>query len=736
MKRICVVLLLLALLGSLCLPAGAFSDVTDPATVRNVDALQMLGVVGGYGDNTFRPQRGLSRAEFCTMAVKIMGEESQTAMYLTRTIFPDVRANHWARGYINLAVAGERKIIAGMPDGTFRPDEGVTYGQAATILLRVLGYSDTDAGMLWPQGYVALAEKTGLAGDLRLDGYAMLDRQQAAYLFASLLTTETKDGGVFANLLGNERKDVVVLDVQEKPGEIAVKTPDGDLTVKGDYFPRTARGQKGWMLLDDKGQILTFLPDDSSQKTVSLTGHNASWIAGSDGVRYVVTTDTPVYSADGVSTYGQVWMDLQAGDVLTLYLDSGKVTGLYFAASAAQEAVVVTGTASAAVFSPITGQDANYTIFKNGRQIGLDEIRPYDVATYDGGVLRISDNRVTVQCENMIPNEDSPLYVTAYGNTFPVLYGAMESVSAFHTGDEMTLLFTADGRVAGAVSPDKLRCDAIGVITRDGGSTATVTLAGSELAFQGVLKPTGTASEADWSGRLVRVYRDQDGKTCLSRIYDAAAPGSLSVKDRRIGQIPVRSDAALYERVGSGVPRPIEWKDLDHLTTVPVSRIAYCHTADGEADLLVLLDVTGDNYEYGILQAGTVTRYDWGEAFRSHTAAVRNSNSPQGGTAYYVLRPVEDGVMGGVAAGEDGNAAAIVTLTGGEIVSRTDFRQEDDKTFVSCNGRTYRVAENVQCYNARGKSWFSSLSDARGFSDRLKIYRDPIGEKVRLVVVE
>ena len=99
-----------------------------------------------------------------------------------------MRSGHWARGYINLAVTinlgaasdgtGGTKLIRGMGNGTFQPDRAITYAEAVTILIRMLGYSDADAGMLWPKGYLDLAAKIGLTGGLSLTANQSLTRAQ------------------------------------------------------------------------------------------------------------------------------------------------------------------------------------------------------------------------------------------------------------------------------------------------------------------------------------------------------------------------------------------------------------------------------------------------------------------------------------------------------------------------------------------------------------------------------
>ena len=128
LKRILAALLTAAALLSLALPAaasgGSFSDINDHSTAVNVDVLRLMGAVSGDSDGTFRPNDVLTRAQFCTMLVGLLRQQSKVPMYTTRTIFSDVTASHWARGYINLA-ASITVGGSGSGSGSSAPADGV-----------------------------------------------------------------------------------------------------------------------------------------------------------------------------------------------------------------------------------------------------------------------------------------------------------------------------------------------------------------------------------------------------------------------------------------------------------------------------------------------------------------------------------------------------------------------------------------------------------------------------------
>ena len=170
MKRI--VSLLLAVSMVLSMFVTAIAATTYPDLVNDnakfaaaVDALTELGVVNGFPDGEFKPGNDLTRAELAKMLVICLGFGDQVDALTSRTVFSDVPASHWASGYIN--AAAQSKIIVGYPDGSFRPENKVTYAEAFTMALRALGYGNVvEAEGTWPTAYMLKAVELELTDDM------------------------------------------------------------------------------------------------------------------------------------------------------------------------------------------------------------------------------------------------------------------------------------------------------------------------------------------------------------------------------------------------------------------------------------------------------------------------------------------------------------------------------------------------------------------------------------------
>lgn len=157
------------LAGMLAVPnmglAATALPLSDIAKNANKDAILKLnyaGVLKGYTDGTFKPDKEVTRAEFAKIAVLAMGyTEEQANLMKGTTVFKDLPASHWATGYINLAVS--QGIIKGYPDGTFKPNNNVKIAEALTVYVQGLkiNVNASNTGE-WYYPYLLEADKAGI----------------------------------------------------------------------------------------------------------------------------------------------------------------------------------------------------------------------------------------------------------------------------------------------------------------------------------------------------------------------------------------------------------------------------------------------------------------------------------------------------------------------------------------------------------------------------------------------
>ncbi len=193
---------LIALITILCMltvSAYAFSDVAGGSFYYDsIERLTNLGILSGMGDGTFAPEKNLTRAQFAKIAVHVLGMQDSISQSSV-TAFSDVPRNHWASGYISYA--NQNNIILGYPDGSFGAEENITYAQAITILVRLLGYTDAEVGYHWPKDYLEKAQSLSITSGLSFDSNSYISRGMTAYLTDKTLYTNKKDGTTLADNL-------------------------------------------------------------------------------------------------------------------------------------------------------------------------------------------------------------------------------------------------------------------------------------------------------------------------------------------------------------------------------------------------------------------------------------------------------------------------------------------------------------------------------------------------------
>ena len=108
-----------------------FSDVAaDAWYCSSVSTLSRMGIIAGYPDGTFRPNAPITRAEFAAIATRFDNNGDKTPVSFTDII------GHWAEGEIT--VAANHGWVSGYGDDTFRPQNQIIRAETMSLVNRVL----------------------------------------------------------------------------------------------------------------------------------------------------------------------------------------------------------------------------------------------------------------------------------------------------------------------------------------------------------------------------------------------------------------------------------------------------------------------------------------------------------------------------------------------------------------------------------------------------------------------
>lgn len=114
--------------------AADFPDVSSSHPhYTAINFLRNRGIINGYEDGTYKPERSVTRAEFIKIILLSSGHPVLPGD-LDRGAFPDVSSSAWYFGFVNRALA--LGVVSGYPDGTFQPNRTVNRVEALKIMLR------------------------------------------------------------------------------------------------------------------------------------------------------------------------------------------------------------------------------------------------------------------------------------------------------------------------------------------------------------------------------------------------------------------------------------------------------------------------------------------------------------------------------------------------------------------------------------------------------------------------
>ncbi len=369
----------------------SFNDLNDSHWAHPaVMLMAKYGILTGYPDGSFKPNKTISRAEFSKVMVNALSLEKRPDKKLG---FKDVTADNWAEPYIDVA----RDYLPGykiVNDYYFKPNEPAKREDIAAALVRALDYPPTAAEPLNAfadandisenlKPYIATAVSKKILNGFEKDGKKYLNpqgalkRAEASQLLLNIIKKE-KD-----NLPIGER--IVFDDIDDNDTNTPVTEPkeESNLTDQNKNFTVSYQINKGHIKLN-------WSIDDKT---------------GLKGYKIVASKDntTPSYPNDGYykeindpnATSGVVDSYDYNGDNIKRFIKGQKY---YFSVTAIYEGKQVAAKAVRVIFPSVytTQIYRTYTdlsIRSNGAQLLLD----WDPVNSDGFkyykvVASLSDN--------------------------------------------------------------------------------------------------------------------------------------------------------------------------------------------------------------------------------------------------------------------------------------------------------------------------------------------------------
>ena len=306
-------LVLTSLIYTSVFAAVTFSDV-DETTQYNVAIYELVsdGVLNGYEDGTFKPEGTITRAEFA----KVIGvaREGGSALWDAKeSKFSDM-SGHWAIPYV--AYASNAGIVNGYEDGSFRPEQPVTYAEAVKMIVCSLGYGPVVDTTLtpWYTGYINIANQIGLT-----KGAATLADNGASRGLVAQLISNMKDckrliqTGTDASgkpLYSTSDKDIITSEEEYEDEGVVLGVYDNTLrgseitltrsqiNIDGETYTLSNELKERDDLVDYIGKRVDFVYEGSNKYTVTSIK-----IAGTNEVKELTVEQLSSISADKIYYY-------------------------------------------------------------------------------------------------------------------------------------------------------------------------------------------------------------------------------------------------------------------------------------------------------------------------------------------------------------------------------------------------------------------------------------------------
>ena len=251
-------------------------------------------------------------------------------------------------------------------------------------------------------------------------------------------------------------------------------------------------------------------------------------------------------------------------------------------------------------------------IYRNDEVTTSAALSPYDVYYYNESArtVWIYNKRAAGRVTAVSPSASAPTSVTVAGVTYtiasPSVAYQLSSLSGGGVGQVVTLLLGMNDAAVSVLTGDAADAVFYGVVQSSSRTlvetnSAEVQQAVSVMCTDGTARTVNVNNKLNFpAGKLVEISVDGDGESVQS-ISPRSTSGTVSADGTALGDTPFADNVQIIDTTSEGVAGAVRPSCLSGVTLSERDVRYYTTNPQGQIYTLILNDVTGDLWYYGVL---------------------------------------------------------------------------------------------------------------------------------------
>lgn len=255
---------------------------------------------------------------------------------------------------------------------------------------------------------------------------------------------------------------------------------------------------------------------------------------------------------------------------------------------------------------------APVSVYRNDKVSSSAELTKYDVYYYSESLqtVWIYTRRAAGRITAVSPSASAPTSVTVAGSTYTLGSAAVASqVSSLNgggVGQVVTLLLGMNNEAAGIVTGEEADSVFYGVVQSSARSLieengADVLQKVAVLCTDGITRTVNVDKSLNFpAGWLVEITVGPDGEN-VEHVSGRSTSGTINENATALGDAALADDVEILDTTSEGVAGTVRPSRLSGVTLSSSDIRYYTVNEAGQIDRLILNDVTGDLWKYGVL---------------------------------------------------------------------------------------------------------------------------------------